>query len=535
MLFMNNEKMFKSEEQVRNLHKKFGTELRGFKKVDVINALKSLSEEWGMAVALLSKNGIDLNIQDFYGGEAFSAPVVDTNDFMQKFAPNLNQSNQDSSVSSNEIEALKKENAYLSENNLSKHLEIEKLNETIKELTSELQGLSGNQGFAPNDSATFNDDINILKNELSLKDAKIKELEDDLIACANSVSETENEEIKALVDTVQEQDAEITKMREEIKVLSELSKNANSEEIATLLEQIDSIKKEHENEISNYADTVSSLEETIASKEEIISSLTAEKEQLSAELFNAENNSVTNEELDVKLQKIQSLESVVLEKEAKIQNELIEIQRVKDIMMEKERVLVEKENIIAQNKELVSENYLETLQEKELSLEKANKRMDTMISIAEQAAEKMKVDAEEEANSILAKAEENKNKILEEARAIEIECKENMAKCESEIKELKEKAIAEANSITENAEKTATKTIENAEKIAIESQEKAKEKIAELTSSAQDKLDAITKDIETKENELQEVKDRLAQVKTDCLDELQQIQFKIEKVVVDYQ
>lgn len=506
----------------------------GLKKEDVLNYLSVIAEQQGVLIKLLKDNGIPLLVDDGYDEEEqFSQPIV-AEDYLENCGSN--NSNNDVRIMEleSQLEALRNENELLRAEQTSQPAYENSTQDTITDFDAAL------------DLSSSDDTLSDLKTQLEEKNNYIEKLELEFANLSSSVNtntainndiiEEYEREIQELKNKLLEKDTDmhineenpindnslintVTRLEEELKNVS-LEKESLANEVDELKAklEVDSLISVDKSEEDIVNDNIEVLELELSSLSKKNLALENELEDTKAKLsrytsFKDGDDIINLSEPQVLIDKHKELLS--------LQNKLNDEKNNILNMMEEFK---EKEALIESNKHLLSEDFVNSVSQKEIEVDRLRKQMDKMLVVAEETAENTIKEANEKVAEILADANAKATAILDEAKAEKdsLEAKANellqeanefKTNTESELDDFREKTRQEAEQIILDAQQKADGVIEQAEKDAIESTESAEKEVEKILNEANEKvaeLDAIiqekTEGVEKLDKDLRRVR-----------------------------
>lgn len=532
---MNMQAFIVSPNTIRNKVKDFKpATFGGLKKEDVLNYLSVIAEQQGVLIKLLKDNGIPLLVDDGYDEEEqFSQPIV-AEDYLENCGSN--NSNNDVRIMEleSQLEALRNENELLRAEQTSQPAYENSTQDTITDFDAAL------------DLSSSDDTLSDLKTQLEEKNNYIEKLELEFANLSSSVNtntainndiiEEYEREIQELKNKLLEKDTDmhineenpindnslintVTRLEEELKNVS-LEKESLANEVDELKAklEVDSLISVDKSEEDIVNDNIEVLELELSSLSKKNLALENELEDTKAKLsrytsFKDGDDIINLSEPQVLIDKHKELLS--------LQNKLNDEKNNILNMMEEFK---EKEALIESNKHLLSEDFVNSVSQKEIEVDRLRKQMDKMLVVAEETAENTIKEANEKVAEILADANAKATAILDEAKAEKdsLEAKANellqeanefKTNTESELDDFREKTRQEAEQIILDAQQKADGVIEQAEKDAIESTESAEKEVEKILNEANEKvaeLDAIiqekTEGVEKLDKDLRRVR-----------------------------
>lgn len=532
---MNMQAFIVSPNTIRNKVKDFKpATFGGLKKEDVLNYLSVIAEQQGVLIKLLKDNGIPLLVDDGYDEEEqFSQPIV-AEDYLENCGSN--NSNNDVRIMEleSQLEALRNENELLRAEQTSQPAYENSTQDTITDFDAAL-GLSSSD-----------DTLSDLKTQLEEKNNYIEKLELEFANLSSSVNTNtviNNDIIEEYEREIQELKNKLLEKDTDININEENSINDNSliNTVTRLEEELKNVSLEKES-LANEVDElkakleVDSLISVDKSEEDIVND-NIEVLELELSSLSKKNLALENELEDTKakLSRYTSFKDgddiinlsepqVLIDKHKELLSLQDKLNDEKNNILNMMEELKEKEALIESNKHLLSEDFVNSVSQKEIEVDRLRKQMDKMLVVAEETAENTIKEANEKVAEILADANAKATAILDEAKAEKdsLEAKANellqeanefKTNTESELDDFREKTRQEAEQIILDAQQKADEVIEQAEKDAIESTESAKKEVEKILNEANEKvaeLDAIiqekTEGVEKLDKDLRRVR-----------------------------
>ena len=532
---MNMQAFIVSPNTIRNKVKDFKpATFGGLKKEDVLNYLSVIAEQQGVLIKLLKDNGIPLLVDDGYDEEEqFSQPIV-AEDYLENCGSN--NSNNDVRIMEleSQLEALRNENELLRAEQTSQPAYENSTQDTITDFDAAL------------DLSSSDDTLSDLKTQLEEKNNYIEKLELEFANLSSSVNTNtaiNNDIIEEYEREIQELKNKLLEKDTDIHINEENSINDNSliNTVTRLEEELKNVSLEKES-LANEVDElkakleVDSLISVDKSEEDIVND-NIEVLELELSSLSKKNLALENELEDTKakLSRYTSFKDgddiinlsepqVLIDKHKELISLQDKLNDEKNNILNMMEELKEKEALIESNKHLLSEDFVNSVSQKEVEVDRLRKQMDKMLVVAEETAENTIKEANEKVAEILADANAKATAILDEAKAEKdsLEAKANellqeanefKTNTESELDDFREKTRQEAEQVILDAQQKADEVIEQAEKDAIESTESAKKEVEKILNEANEKvaeLDAIiqekTEGVEKLDKDLRRVR-----------------------------